>query len=1290
MLNTVLVVALAGGLPSQLTRYPDQIDILRGADTTPQIELVLDTSGSMTWPCSPTVCGYYFNTINNSCGGGAFSLRKIDMLKASLTGCTSTGDGVLDKWDNRVLFAIREFGGSRGTASDPGLRASFDITFSNHTALENAVLALPASGGTPLAGAYLLAGQHMSGFWDANNSFSCRQNYIVLMTDGEGNSGLSFTADFISGNPSLTFRDTASCYPAGCGANYSPPFSDEFAAYMFDNNTGTAIDAIPGVPNIYNDPVTGVALTTPILQPIRTYTIGFQTTSNGQSFMQAVAARGDGTYYDATSYQQLDTAFNDIITDVVERSNVTFSASSVQTDGIFSGNYVYTSAFKPALQGRWQGTIRKYCVLPPASNPADDTCIFYYPGGSVANPLLTNPNARDIWTGRRGQEVTNSVITGLGGGGSAQQIWNQLFNVTAVTDPPPATNPLGRRQIYTWRNGQVGYVRVDGAGVSSYDTWTNTLCEHYSLLNKLHGYTYAVADCPNANYNPQALEISPQGDTINGGTAVLKYTATCETGSDRCYVATVANDGMLHFFDAVSGVETSAIVPATAWWPNKISNHNLSAIQNQPSLQNSRRYYFDGHIRLFHDDNGGGVAGRAGNGIIDANEPAHLIAPLGRGGAAYISFPVTTFNGIPDPTRNPPRPLYPDEATGFEHLQDTWAAPYIGRFRYQGQDRAVAVFSNGHRRQEDPPLAQIGAVLGGSKRTGELLDNRSNPITHSCDTAYSNPNWTGVSQAVCHPMAAAGLPELPCTAEVNGCSYASFTSPCCYDAAGWATLAPAPWNFSTTGGQGHSIILGPFNWTSGNSDQIGVSYRVGFDRFFLQPGDYISILDSRQQEVGRLVGNGTDQAAAAPGGVLYTPWVVDSSFYLRFRSNGVDDANSFLAPFNIREFQHVRRAQQSPNGQRSYPTIYVVDINRWNGPNTDGSGGQGFSDPPTNGGDTRQNQALLARISSRCTGQVGPNETCIDGTTSANTADLQHMVCGVSSELAVYTEGDLLRSIYFMDRCGQIFKVDYNLRNLANPWSARRLLNVNNLQGSGRPIVGNSKDYRQGMTQLELVLTQCNGARSIGVYFGTGNMQRPAEFDNLQSGTIASHTNNEHTFTSLAPSAPVRQWADVIGVVFDSPSLPVGANLNSLMNVTDQLELTNTSGINGFFIELRQNEKLLRKPLVLEGVAFFKTYQPVTPATECVSAEGIENFYVFNSCTARPLVDGSDLDGGITNASDRVAASNASDIGGEILAVFPKSGEPIVSPADFSGGRAELPKNPTTRGLKMFMWRKIE
>lgn len=1256
MLYTALVVAIGGGLASQTpltVDYPDQIDILRAADTTPQILLLLDSSCSMGPEsyysgCTPSICSWYVsNRSFADCSGSSMSSN--DMVKASLTGCTSDQDGILDKWDRRALFAIQEFGGSR-----TGLLENFDPTFSNHNALENAVFNLDDNGGTPMASAYVRAGyEYMNLYWNNSNTETCRQNFIVAMTDGVGN-GPSGTASWISG--SLTINDQSTG---------SPPYADAFAAYMFDNNTGTPVDALTNV--------TGT-------QPIRTYSIAFNAPPSAQSLLYNMAAEGDGAYYTATSYAQLDQAFTDIITSIVGRSKVSFAGNTVQNDGIFAGNYAYTTVFKPYDQGPWHGTTRKYCIIP--TSPSNTDCLFYYPGGDPTQPLYTNPSPVDIWSAQTPYPALSLDATE---GGSGRRIWNDLFGgVATYTDNPPSS-PLTRRSIYTWEAGKNGYIRVDGTNLSPNDTWTNGPCEHYALLNKLHGYTYDVEDCANGDYSPADLAEWPEADTINGGTVLLKYSQDCESPGDRCYVATVSNAGMLHFFDAYSGIETSAIIPASLWQPNRIAHSSLSELDDQPNLESSRRFYFDGELRLFHDDNGGGNSNNAGNGIIDPGEPAHLIAPLGRGGAAVLSFPMTRFSGVPSATDNPPRPLYPDYDTGFQNLRDVWAAPWIGRFRRSGTDYAVAIFSNGHRRDADK-LQQIGQILPGSGLAGEVLDTKSNPITHSCGTALSNTNWTGIIPQVCDPLAGSGLTPFVCTTPYsdvanNNCD-SVFPPSCCYDWIGWQSIlgSGVPWTWVSGGGI--EFLWGPINWTSGVSNQQGVAYRVGFDFFQLQGDDYVAILDSSGNEVGRLTGqefSGTavDQAA---GGTIYTPWVNDTSFYLHVRTDGFDSSGGRFPPFNIAEFQYVRRATRAAPSSTTEPTIYVVDANKWNGPNTDGSGGQGFAAFPQPG-DTRQADALLARITSSCSGNTGPDEVCIDATTSPNTTDLAYMTCGISSEVSVLTEGGLMRSIYWIDRCGQIFKVDYNPNRPADPWSAVRLLNINRTE-TGAPLA-DSKDYRQGFAQLELVLSQCNGARSVGVYFGTGNIQRPARFDNLQDVALAD-----------IPAPISGQARNVLGVVWDHRNLPsysgTPTNLGHLADVTNVVDVNALGGPqanpNGFYIGLLPNEKMLRKPVVLNGVAYFKTYQPTRAATECVSADGVDRFYVFDSCTAKALVDGNDFGTNIDSPSDRVAYSGQNDIGGEIFVYTPKDGDPVVAPPGQDGTR-EMPKNEQVRAFRLMMWR---
>ena len=91
---------------------------------------------------------------------------------------------------------------------------------------------------------------------------------------------------------------------------------------------------------------------------------------------------------------------------------------------------------------------------------------------------------------------------------------------------------------------------------------------------------------------------------------------------------------MLHFYNAATGYETSAIIPGEFWRPNDIAKNILHDRDNQPTLTLTRRFYFDGRLRLHHID-------ANLNSVIDNGEKAWLITSLGRGGRGYYLFDVS-------------------------------------------------------------------------------------------------------------------------------------------------------------------------------------------------------------------------------------------------------------------------------------------------------------------------------------------------------------------------------------------------------------------------------------------------------------------------------------------------------------------------------------------------------------------------------------------------------------------------------------------------------------------------
>ncbi len=1260
MLQSALVIVAMGGAVAQT--YPDQLDILRGADTTPQIELVLDTSCSMG-PMSPNLtstCDWYFNNNISATPVAGNPMTRLELVKAVLTGCHGPTDGVLDQWANSVLFAIREFGVNDTNGSPrTDLRADFfggpvDAdgipTGSDLANLEAAVSSLYPEGFTPMVRAYEQAARHFANDFDDTNSRSCRQNYIIMMTDGDGNYSQNTSNpaifDFIPSQPSLTVSDAGGCYATGGCGSFQPPFGDEAARYLVRDSSDNVVDALPGV----SDTVLPSGGTRG--QPIRTYTISFDSPADSMALLTSMAINGEGLAYTASSYAQLDAAFTNIISSIVPRSQVAFTPGTLQTEGLYSGNYLYVPSFQPVENGHWFGTVKKHCVMP--ANNADATCLFMDDGSG--DNLVTNTAVRDAWTGTTEQRATV--------GGTGQQIYSQLFTVSGPSSPVPS-NPHSYRNIVTWRPGTTGYVAVDGsASFTTADTHTSNRCDHFRLINKLHGFTNQVEDCEAGDYDPVAFDSWVQGDTANGGTTLLKYSDECESPTSQCYVVTNANDGMLHVFRGRDGTELSAVIPGELWGSSPVAHNQLRDIMDQPTLSEMKRYYFDGGVRLFHVD------GNA-NGFIDNSEKAYLVAGLGRGGRAYYLWDVSSFNGDFSSASAPaPRPLMVDEATGFRNLRDTWAAPWLGLFRdSSGTYRPVAAFASGHMRELDEVNSAFGNLEEALPATP--TDSQSSPHTMSC-SAF------GLDTSLCTPP----LPAGGCTACTNasGCG-APAGAVYCYDWPGYSGLpSAAPFDNGQPGG--HDILFGPFSWSQ--PDQSAEAYQVVFNRFELQPGDRMEFLDQNQNLIGQLPAAGSPPPCS---GAACSPWIYSPSFYVRLVSDGDDSVG--VAGWEVDTVQTIRRINP-PQGRSAgsfppnpnvvpvtRPSVYFVDLDEW-------AALPEFGAMPT-GSDTRQANPLLVRITSDCDGVATASEICVDASGSGGQApqpDLAFMTCPISAELSVYQEGNVFRSAYVGDECGQIWKFD---QDPAGAWTAQRILRLNNASAGGRVIPNRrSEDYRKIFTRLELVLSRCNGSRSIGVYFGTGNIQRAGSQSVLSDPSLVRVPGTGASIPGFSADG------DVIGVVWDSPNLPRppdGLSLADLENVTAITEITNpTAGNaqNGYFIELSLNGgKALRNPVVFDGVASFKVYQPLTPGTECISATGEDQVYQFDNCTAAPIVG--------NNTSDRLTWFGQTDIGGGLLVFTPPNGDTFVSTGDRQTSTdARLAGRPNQRAMRLYLWRNVE
>ena len=207
--------------------------------------------------------------------------------------------------------------------------------------------------------------------------------------------------------------------------------------------------------------------------------------------------------------------------------------------------------------------------------------------------------------------------------------------------------------------------------------------------------------------------------------------------------------------------------------------------------------------------------------------------------------------------------------------------------------------------------------------------------------------------------------------------------------------------------------------------------------------------------------------------------------------------------------------------------------------------------------------------------------------------------------------------------------------------------------------------------KLDLVASTCPGTRVVGVYFGTGDVQRPSAQDGLRDPSL----NNGR---------------DVVGVLWDTPSLPSALTIDDLEDMTTvstkDARLMAASGKRGWYMRLDDDESMLRDPLVFEGTAYFKTFKPTRFAAECTRTTGVDAVYAVNNCSAQAVVD---ADGDRSySASERKAWTGSTDVGGNLLVVTPKRGAPIVSHANLTRqDKAQLKKSRNVNVPRIYMWR---
>lgn len=1241
MISAVLALLVAQTTPQDT--LPQDTDNLVSIGGESKLVLVLDESCSMN-----------SDNLNFTCPIVPYEVdSRQDQLKAALGGC-SGNDGVFDLFAADVEFAIYGFGGGLG------VRQIQDYT-NDVVALRNAVRGpqnsedcngatpgVKACGTTPMTEGMRVAADHMKTTFDVpfagtgDDDRICNKFHMVVLGDGFPNAG---------GAQNFTGRCD------GTVANNVPQNDPSpGAAYIGNGDMMCAIDGE---------------------QQINTWTIGFGSGYNpGQ--LQAMA-QGDGAFFEAADVVELTEAFNDILLEIVQKEAVAFGASSVNNDGLFSGNFSYLSSFKPASEGPWPGNLKKACVFPDFVNGRysvfQNTCLFRAVDGG--RTLVVNENPFD-------QFVNGEPLFDATRGGMARKIFTDdlkaLPNEVLGGSLSAKTDVYDARPLYTWKPGTVDFLTVDDTNLSEADVVASG-CLRYRLFSFLYGYEFTDDfDC--AGGIPTITADWSMGAVVNGGTALMQYGTDCTTST--CHVAVGTNSGVLHFADALSGAEAAAFVPGDLWKSGNVTDRSLVQMLDQPTVDYRRMPGIDGGMSLFHDD-------LNGDSIIDASEDALLTFGLGHGGAAYylmdVSLPVVdTTVPTPNSARSPVFSVARTPGNWTEHLRSTFASMVagVGRFPGRADDRRFLAITSGMdwdaaRPDHDyasfdgtfvkPPggetLKTCNDILGGGAsqafclEAGDSVADRKNDLAV---LALGLNTFAGTSTSA---------PQIPA-------SYETVANPSILDDTFPLALGTNPGPFDAA----YTLVFA--------LDPKALNVKgVTFDLLELEDGDSIDVVD-RQGNVIRSItsaDNGANKridffiAEKTVGGdpifgfilkmdgIVKTPGAVGAliqGFWVEEEPQRNPDHKPFLAVLDVKELQAADRAFES---------VYKT------GPE-------------------------LLLVTEDCAGSGVPGGTCIDKSTSP---DLEDLLCPISAQPSTFTEGGTVRAFYFGDMCGQIWKV-YR-RDGSDKWEALKLAVLNERFDPSTVLAGSveSQNLRRIERPLDIFVTGCAGGKQIGIGFGSGNLSRPAATNDL---TDAAKVTAEHPgfdvvgqildagFTIDNFTKPLRLDASN-AVAVDGQGREVALNTcngECLTDVTNaDLADLDAAGFRGFFFRLEVDERMLRDPLTVLGTTFFKTYKPTRAATACDPAIGRDTIYAMNVCSAEPLLgSGATADSGNDYQNARKAQDNESgSIGGNIQVFTPAKGELMV--ADTSMGSTDADGNlrdanllQAQVGVRMLFWYKPE
>ena len=547
------------------------------------------------------------------------------------------------------------------------------------------------NGSTPLRRASNYVGQYFArsdnrGPWgndpgvnDTTAHSVCRQNYHILMSDGYWNGSSPGVGNVDNSNGATISK------PDGTTYRYTPvgPYRDGYSDTLADVAmkywlTDLRTDLVNAVPTTTADNA--------FWQHMSTFTVGLglvgsldpntdlpgltagttswpSASSNQIDDMWHAAVNGHGRFFSAKNVNEFATALADSLVEIKSRQTTAakagLSSTKLQIDtdiyqagmntGDWSGSLTSTSLSDGAT-----GTV---CPGTPSGFPCPT------PNWNAATILTNSINADSTFydTGRR-------IVTYKPSTHAAVPF--RYANLDAGQKTVLRTNPddgttesalLGMRRLDYLRGKTDGVFRLRS--------------------NFLGDITYSApahVGPPKANYPDDwnGASVEPE-DAV--GKEYSAFKAANSSRSRRVYVG--ANDGMMHAFDAVSGAEVFAYIPAEVWGTVNVASSDYGRLNQLTSATyvSSHLYFVDGPIS---------------NEDVFYNNDWHsvIVGSLRGGGRGIYALDVTSAAAA-DETAAASKVLWEFTDADDADLGLTFGTPYIARMQ---NGKWAVVVGNGY------------------------------------------------------------------------------------------------------------------------------------------------------------------------------------------------------------------------------------------------------------------------------------------------------------------------------------------------------------------------------------------------------------------------------------------------------------------------------------------------------------------------------------------------------------------------------------------------------------------